>query len=76
MEGKPVAKPASVTKPAAPVVNNPSANASDASVGAGNLSSVLRNKSLKGRTGAIPQEVKNSLDAIALSVAEGIALKS
>lgn len=71
-------KPASATRPTVPaVVKIPRSNASsDASVGAGNLSSVLRDKSLRSRSGAVSEEVKNSLDAIARSVAEGIALKS
>jgi len=45
-------------------------------VGAGNLSAVLRDKSLKGKTGNVSVEVRASLDTLAQSVADGIVLKS
>lgn len=48
----------------------------DSSIGAGNLTSILRSKSLKGKTAVLSDETKASLDALAESVASGIIVKT
>lgn len=45
-------------------------------MGTFNLSGILRDKSLKGRKGEVSNEVKNSLDMLAASVAVGIIDKT
>ncbi len=62
--------PTVVAKPQVP------ASATDSSVGAGNLSSVLRDKSLKGKNAVVTQETKAALDALAESVASDIIVKA
>ncbi|MFZ3233475.1 MAG: DUF1501 domain-containing protein [Patescibacteria group bacterium] len=62
--------PAVVTKPSVPT------SATDSSMGAGNLSSVLKDKSLKGKNAVVTQETKSALDALAESVASDIIVKA
>lgn len=62
--------PTVIAKPSVP------ASASDASMGAGNLSSILRDKSLKGKKPVVTPETKAALDALAESVASDIIVKA
>lgn len=74
----PVPTTPSDSKPTtAPVPGVPSKTAAtDSSIGAGNLTSILRGKSLKGKTAVLSDETKASLDALAESVASGIIVKT